>query len=75
MFSMKNLETKNGKWCWRNSLSAAIVAYLVLIPVSFAGKAQNPESLRSERLETPDIIPISLVFLFNSVIVETLRKR
>ena len=71
---MKNLETKNGNWWWRNILASTIVAYLVFIILLFAEKEQNTKSLFLNRLETPDIVVISLVFLFNSVIIERLEK-
>ncbi|MEM8672271.1 MAG: hypothetical protein AAGF83_00140 [Cyanobacteria bacterium P01_G01_bin.67] len=69
-------DTKNGNWWWRNILGGAIVVYIILIVFAplFSEKDDKGKAVFPGRLETTDIILVSLGFLFNSGIVERLRK-
>lgn len=77
LLRMSNSETRNGNWWWRNILGGTIVIYIILIILAPLWSQKDDERnivAFPGRLETPDIILVSLGFLFNSGIIERLRK-
>ena len=76
VFCMSNLNNKDESWWWKNILSGVILIYIIMVILAplVPEKGKNDESWFPGRLETQDIVLVGLALIFNSGIVERLKK-